>query len=168
MSRPSNQLIGLVVIMAAALAVLVLSAKLGNGPNAKTEPPPVSEAAAATPETNHSHVFTKRARRPQEGAATSGQLMGEADAATNTMPAWEDKLDEVLGSNGSDSDKARQMLGMFPTLPASGQEVPAVRRTGRHPHREPKTATFFGRALWFLSQCKWIAVIAYRLRMLRP
>ena len=42
--------------------------------------------------------------------------------ATNLMPGWEDKVDEILGSDSPDPDKARQLLGMFPTLPADGQE----------------------------------------------
>src|SRR5438552_18255009 len=36
--------------------------------------------------------------------------------ATNLITDWEDKLDDVLGSEGQDTDKARQMLAMFPRL----------------------------------------------------
>ena len=48
--------------------------------------------------------------------------MGASSAATNLVAGWEDKVDEILGSASSDPDKARQMLEMFPTLPADGQE----------------------------------------------
>jgi hypothetical protein len=42
--------------------------------------------------------------------------------ATNLMSGWEDKVDEILGSTSPDTDKAKQMIEMFPTLPADGQE----------------------------------------------
>ena len=42
--------------------------------------------------------------------------------ATNLITAWEDKVDDILGSANADPDKARQMLEMFPQLPADGQE----------------------------------------------
>ena len=48
--------------------------------------------------------------------------MGESSTATNLVPAWEDKVDDILGSAESDPDKAKQMLEMFPQLPADGQE----------------------------------------------
>ena len=48
--------------------------------------------------------------------------MGASSTATNLVPAWEDKVDDILGSANSDPDKARQMLEMFPQLPADGQE----------------------------------------------
>jgi len=48
--------------------------------------------------------------------------MGASATATNGMADWEQKVDEILGSDSPDPDKARQLLEMFPTLPADGQE----------------------------------------------
>jgi len=40
-----------------------------------------------------------------------------ADLVTN----WEETVDQILGSDSKTGDKAKQMLAMFPRLPASGQ-----------------------------------------------
>src|SRR5437763_11213252 len=34
---------------------------------------------------------------------------------------WEDKVDEILTSDGEESAKAKQMMEMFPKLPEDGQ-----------------------------------------------
>jgi hypothetical protein len=43
-------------------------------------------------------------------------------SATTAIGGWEDKVDEILGSASPEPEKARQMLAMFPKLPADGQE----------------------------------------------
>jgi hypothetical protein len=48
--------------------------------------------------------------------------MDASYTATNLIADWEGKVDDLLGSTNSDHDKARQMLEMFPQLPADGQE----------------------------------------------
>ncbi len=48
--------------------------------------------------------------------------MEASSPAANVIPAWDDKVDAILGSASSDADKARQMLEMFPQLPPEGQE----------------------------------------------
>ena len=40
----------------------------------------------------------------------------------NLITNWDDKLDEILGSEGEDAAKAKQLLEMFPHLPQEGQE----------------------------------------------
>ena len=40
---------------------------------------------------------------------------------TNLLTDWEEKLDEILGSGGDETGKAKQMLAMFRRLPAEGQ-----------------------------------------------
>ncbi len=42
-------------------------------------------------------------------------------AVTNLITDWEDKLDDILGSEGQDTEKAKQMLAIFPRLPEDGQ-----------------------------------------------
>ncbi len=45
-------------------------------------------------------------------------------AATNT-PAntnWEDKIDDIVGSDDADTNKVKQLFALFPTLPPDGQE----------------------------------------------
>jgi len=44
-----------------------------------------------------------------------------AQATTGLITNWEDKLEEILTADGEDSDKAKQLLAMFPHLPEEGQ-----------------------------------------------
>lgn len=44
-----------------------------------------------------------------------------AVAQTNLLTDWEDRLDEVLGSEAAEAQKANALLEMFPRLPESGQ-----------------------------------------------
>lgn len=41
--------------------------------------------------------------------------------ASNVLTNWEDRVDTILGSDADEAEKARQMLEMFPLLPADGQ-----------------------------------------------
>jgi hypothetical protein len=46
-------------------------------------------------------------------------------ASTNlseTETNWEDKIDEIVGSDDADTNKVKQLFAMFPKLPADGQE----------------------------------------------
>lgn len=47
-----------------------------------------------------------------------------AQSATNadTEAEWEDKIDNIIGSDDSDSNKVNQLFALFPTLPPDGQE----------------------------------------------
>ena len=40
---------------------------------------------------------------------------------SNVLTNWEDKLDDILGSDGEDSNKVTQLFAMFPNLPLDGQ-----------------------------------------------
>src|ERR1043166_8495571 len=40
---------------------------------------------------------------------------------TNTAAEWEGRLDEILGSDGDETQKAKQLLAIFPSLPSEGQ-----------------------------------------------
>jgi hypothetical protein len=62
--------------------------------------------------------------------------MGAASTGTNLIPAWEDKVDEILGSTSSDPDKAKQMLEMFPQLSAAGQEEVAQHLSNLMPDQD--------------------------------
>ena len=60
------------------------------------------------------------------GAAAPGGLSpstppGVPTPATGEMADWNDKLDNILGSNEEEARKAEQLLAMWPTLPEDGQ-----------------------------------------------
>jgi len=122
MSKLSKLLITVGTIAGVMMVAIVLSRRPSNGPESATQVSVSEPTPAATAETNRSSFLTKRARRhPSQSPAGDGSL-GASSTATNLIPAWEDKVDAILGSASSDPDKARQMLEMFPQLPADGQE----------------------------------------------
>ena len=41
--------------------------------------------------------------------------------ATNLLADWEDKLDEILGSDEDDTNKVKDLFAVFPRLPEEGQ-----------------------------------------------
>ena len=43
-------------------------------------------------------------------------------APTNLITNWEDRLDQILGADGEDTAKAKELLAMFPRLPEDGKE----------------------------------------------
>jgi hypothetical protein len=48
-------------------------------------------------------------------------VTGAAPAATNQIADWENKLDDILGSDEEDTNKVKQLFAMFPRLPEDGQ-----------------------------------------------
>jgi len=45
-----------------------------------------------------------------------------SSTTTNATAEWEDKVDAILTTEGKDSDKAKDLLQLFPTLPEDGKE----------------------------------------------
>lgn len=122
MSKSSKLLITVGTAAGVVLVAIVLSRWPHNGPESATQVSVSEPAAADTAETSRSPFFTKRVRRHRSQNPAGDGSMGGVSTATNLIPAWEDKVDEILGSTNSEPDKAKQMLEMFPQLPADGQE----------------------------------------------
>ena len=119
MSKLSKLLIVVGALTGAVLVGIVLSGRSGKAPETDAQAS-ISEPSSLTPEeTNGSSFFNKRLRRQASQTLTDG---GPSATGTNLMSGWEDKVDEILGSTSPDADKAKQMIEMFPTLPADGQE----------------------------------------------
>jgi len=56
------------------------------------------------------------------------QASNFASAPTNTMASntnWEDKIDEIVGSDEADTNKVKELYALFPKLPPDGQEEAA-------------------------------------------
>jgi len=123
MSKLSKLLIVVGAIAGVVLVGIVLTRRGSNGPETDTQPSAAEPTSPALAETNRTSFFTKRTRRQPSQPLTNEGLMGTSSAATNLVAGWEAKVDEILGSDDSDPDKARQMLEMFPTLPEDAQEV---------------------------------------------
>ena len=58
---------------------------------------------------------------PQASAGANQAAVPATLQPANLLTNWEDKLDLILGTEGNDADKAKQMLEMFPRLPEDGQ-----------------------------------------------
>ena len=121
MSNSKIKIIGIILAMIVAGAAFVLYKN-------QTPPPP------SQPNTTVSETTAADASAP--GAPTNGvrirprhQGAGEADAADSGTPApvanlltnWEEKLDDILTSSIDESEKAKQLLEMFPRLPEDAQ-----------------------------------------------
>jgi hypothetical protein len=122
MSKLSKVLVTVGAIAGVVVVGIVLSRRPGKGPESDLQVSVSEPTPAATAETNRSSFFTKRARQRPSQSPTDDGPMGASSTPTNLVPAWEDKVDDILGSAKSDPDKAKQMLAMFPQLPADGQE----------------------------------------------
>jgi hypothetical protein len=115
------------VIVGVVVLAVALSRRTSKRAESGIQVSAAEPAAAVSRATNRSDFTSKRARRPRAAGAANRPAMGTVDGAASPTPDWENKLDDILGSAGSDSDKAKQMLEMFPLLPADGQE-----ETARH------------------------------------
>jgi hypothetical protein len=78
---------------------------------------PATTPAAAPPKP----TFLANNLRPLSSVGLQPQTTGTV-AAANLVTNWEDRLDEILSGKENEDQKARQMLEMFPRLPADGQE----------------------------------------------
>lgn len=133
MSKLSKLLIVVGAITGAVIVGIVLSGRSGKAPETDAQESISEPSPPAPDETNGSSFFNKRPLRQASQTLTDG---GPSATATNLMSGWEDKVDEILGSNSPDADKAKQMIEMFPTLPADGQEEVARHLTNLLPDQD--------------------------------
>jgi hypothetical protein len=115
------KIVGVLAVVVAVGIIVGLWGSRKAGPTEPVPPPPPAEP------TNPS--------APSGGAAGGGApATGSSPAAFNpapdapsgdSLPAmqsnWEERIDAILGAEGEESVKARQLLELFPALPADGQ-----------------------------------------------
>jgi len=111
-----------VVVAGVVALAMVLSRRPRGGSEQATQEASSEPTTAASAEANSSLFFTRHARRNPPQTPAGEMSMAAPSTVTNLIPDWENKVDEILGSAGSDPDKAKQMLEMFPHLPPDGQE----------------------------------------------
>jgi hypothetical protein len=122
MSKLSKLLIAVGAIAGVVVVGILLFQRPSKRPESDTQASVAEPTAPAPAETNHSSFFTRHARRQPSQTLTNDSSMGASSITTNLISAWEDKVDDILGSTNSDPEKAKQMLEMFPQLPEDGQE----------------------------------------------
>jgi len=116
-------------VAAMVLAVVALGILIGwfgtrPGPTAVQQQPPAGPAPleSETVTTNRSSFFKRRAEpRAPEVETTNLVATNVTAAVTNGSAEWEDKIDEILVADTEVADKAKKLLELFPTFPATGQ-----------------------------------------------
>jgi hypothetical protein len=129
------------VIVVAVVGVGVGIAFLAAHGSGGTPPPVVSQTP---PDAGTSHQ-TQASALPKEGVTPSiAPLPATTEVKSIAMPApphtspiapatntlasetnWEDKIDDIVGSEDADTNKVKQLFSLFPTLPPDGQEEAA-------------------------------------------
>jgi hypothetical protein len=127
------------ILTAVTVLAVVVGIGLGIGwlATRDTTPPPPPPVPASAPVATETSTTVPRIARPSGrppvsrpavtdpghavpvGApAISPAPLGSATVITN----WEDRLDEILSNDEEDTNKVKQLLSMFPRLPAEGQD----------------------------------------------
>jgi hypothetical protein len=128
-----------ILIMIAVVAVAIIGigvgvglfAGRGPGPTAQTpanpesQPPPVAMTHPAT-QSQNSLVDVKPiiTNEPSPVVQTSNLALTATNTAI-TETNWEEKIDDIVGSDEPDTNKVKQLFALFPKLPEDGQEEAA-------------------------------------------
>ena len=84
--------------------------------------------SASTPEPSMQNLSPIVKFQPPVPEPTVAHPIAPAPPETNSVEAtnnWEEKIDDIVGSDESDTNKVQQLLALFPTLPPDGQEEAA-------------------------------------------
>jgi hypothetical protein len=115
------------VVMAAGVVavVAVLGISLGwwgsRGKPVSSLPVADVQIAPSAPEADLRPDVTKHQRTSPPEPIVNEKPPELSNTATNLITDWEDKVDEILGPEGEDSEKVKKLLDMFPRLPEDGQ-----------------------------------------------
>lgn len=92
-------------------------------PEAKVQPVQAVESTSepATPVIPASRTNESVSHNPSRATNTNPALSSTATTTTTTNAEWEDQLEAILGSDGEDTQKVKQLFAMFPQLPEDGQ-----------------------------------------------
>ncbi len=106
------------VVVLVGIAVGWLGSRGGQEPNTKS-PAATSRPSDLIPAAPPAPVATP----PPAPAAslTNANPAPRALIATNLLTDWEDRVDQILTTDGPEADKAKQMMALFPRLPEDGQ-----------------------------------------------
>src|SRR5437870_3404738 len=120
----------ILIVVAAIAGIVLVGILLGwwgsrgrqLNPQLVTEPvaPPPSAERSRPPAVND-HVQTPGAKPVPPKPIVKGSNLVLSVTGTNLITDWEDKVDQILTSDGEDSAKTKTMIEMFPHLPEDGQ-----------------------------------------------
>lgn len=128
-----RKVIVVIGVLAGIVGVGFLIGKLASGPSI---PPPVPQPVAdvgSTAATQHVEVASNPLQRvavPKPALVVTPEPMPVETQAVVQVPAtnanvltnWEEMVDNIIGSDGDDTNKVKQLFALFPNLPPDGQE----------------------------------------------
>src|SRR6266567_3605330 len=80
-----------------------------------------STPETATPVTSVSRTNESIKKSPQRTTNSNPLLSSTGPSATTTNAEWEDKLEAIVGSEGEDAEKVKQLFAMYPQLTEDGK-----------------------------------------------
>ncbi len=102
-----------------ALALIIVLVKFGHASHtSEIAIQPLTLNTSAPPNTE---ISQSSASNPHAVEGSDAMPVGVSKPVTN----WSDRVDTILASDVSESDKVQQFLEMFPALPVEGQEAVA-------------------------------------------
>lgn len=111
--------VSLLVVVGVGLALGWLASRSSQAP---PKPADMTLAPATPQAQSNAHQVLRTTLNKLGTDATPATNQSAAPVvSTNLITDWEDRLDNILGGEGEDAAKAKQMLEMFPNLPEDGQ-----------------------------------------------
>jgi hypothetical protein len=117
-----------IAIVGIGVGVALLAARASGGPPAVAHAPSNSDATTHSSTVVTTHPALDMNPTMSNLPAPIVQASNILAAATNTMVSetnWEEKIDEIVGSDEPDTNKVKQLFALFPKLPEDGQEEAA-------------------------------------------
>lgn len=130
-SSKAWKIVGAIGLLGAVVITAFWLGGKGSGslpPTADTQPPAAADTiqpVIKAPVPKHDDFFVPHPREHATEVAVN-PMPTPATAptpgpATNVLTNWEDRVDQILTSDGEDPAKAKKMIEMFPHLPEDGQ-----------------------------------------------
>src|SRR5436309_2529016 len=120
-TRRFSKVLGVIGLIAAVLVVGIALGWLATPRKGATTPASLSPTPPATATSTDRAFFPQNARPRPSGPSTNQMVSAPAATGTNVMADWESRLDDILGSDSDETQKAKQMLAIFRRLPEEGQ-----------------------------------------------
>ncbi|PWU18760.1 MAG: hypothetical protein C5B50_08155 [Verrucomicrobia bacterium] len=114
----------IVVVIIAGVALGWLGSRASKTP---TPEPRTANLTQTPPEPVVVHEDSTKASpktlNPQAVLPRTNQTLGSTTsvASANQITNWEERLEQILAPEGKESDKAKQLLAIFPRVPSEGQ-----------------------------------------------
>jgi hypothetical protein len=119
-ARRISRALGILGLIAAVVVVgVALGWLMTRRIEVATQTPPATPETTAT--STGEAVVPAKARVVVSGPSANQATLAQAGPDTNAVAEWESRLDEILSADTDETQKAKQMLAILPSLPEAGQ-----------------------------------------------